>query len=233
MTDPAHGYDPDALTLADMRTIQMDNLSVAGLRLIPYLFAAADERPDLLTPSIRVALDYLGNWDFTTPAATPDRFRGQIPSAETLDQSIAATIFHVWLGYVALRTFGDEFRQFGMKLPAEESVSGPQFEVRALAALLDDPEASELGADAWFDDRFTALYEDRDELLINALVLALGELTEEFGPDPLDWAWGKLHTSEFLLTFEGFSIPTLLWPGSDRRRPTAGTSPSTSPTRPT
>ncbi len=205
------GADPHALTLEDMRRFQADNVSLLAQRAVPHLLAAAQARPDLVDTVMQGALDYLTVWDYTTPAGEPDRFRPALVDETTRRNSVAATLFHVWFGHAAAMIFGDEFAAARVDLPGEESESGPQFEARALLNLLNDEASTHRGA-AWFDDVETARIETREEILLAAWRAAIDFLSLELGPEMAEWTWGRLHTAEFGLIFEGFTVPDLISP---------------------
>jgi len=205
------GADPQALTLEDMRRIQADNYSVAGSRLVPHLLEAAEARPDLLDATLRGALDFLAAWDYTTPSGVADYFRPAVPDEQETLNSIGATLFHVWFGFAATRTYGDDFDDARLELPGNETESGPQFETRALLRLLEHEDATLYG-DRWWDDSETIVVETKEEILLGALRDAIDYLSLEIAPDMTQWQWGKLHTAEYGLTFEGFTIPDLLSP---------------------
>jgi acyl-homoserine lactone acylase PvdQ len=92
-----------------------------------------------------------------------------------------------------------------------ESESGPQIEARALINLLLRENETWFGAH-WWDDKTTAKWETREEILLAALRNALDYLEKELGTDMHEWTWGRIHTAEFGLTFEGFTIPSFLSP---------------------
>lgn len=49
----------------------------------------------------------------------------------------------------------------------------------------------------WWDNQITSARETRDDIFENALVKAVEELEETFGPDPSQWRWGDLHPVTF------------------------------------
>jgi len=52
-----------------------------------------------------------------------------------------------------------------------------------------------LGESEWFDDHRTAdVVEGPREIMIRSLRETAGELKREFGRDPTDWCWHKVHT---------------------------------------
>ncbi len=203
--------DPNSLDLEDMRRIQFDNVSCLARRVLPHLFAAADARSDLVDYVLQGALDHLVAWDFTTPAAVPDRYRPLVPDEQTRAMSVAATLFHVWFGFAALDTFGDDFAKARLTLPGDGTESGPQFEARALLWLLEHDDEAAFG-NQWWDDLNTTPVESKDEILIGALRNAVDYLSQSLGLVMNDWHWGRLHQGSFGLSFEGFTIPEEISP---------------------
>ncbi|MCC6159366.1 MAG: penicillin acylase family protein [Deltaproteobacteria bacterium] len=200
-------------TLDDMARIQSDTTSDFGRRMLPFLFKAYNVRPDLVAPDMKRAIDQLATWDFSTPAAVADRYRPEYTDSEKAFQSVSATLFHVWLGRVIVNAFGDEFAEADVELPGDESESGPQWEARALLNLLESPEKTNHG-ELWWDDITTPVIESKEDILLDALGDAIAWLASEdgIGPEMAEWQWGRLHTAEFALAFEGISIPSLIAP---------------------
>lgn len=206
------------VTMDEMAAIQTDTESEVGKRFLPHLLTAYAARPDLVDGDMKRAVDQLSSWDYSTPAGITDRYRPEYVDEETRNRAVSATLFHVWLGRTILDVFGDDFDEADLDLPGNGSESGPQWEARALLNLLENEDDTNFGP-LWFDDLTTPVVESRDEMLLHGLRHALDFLSEELGPDMVDWEWGRLHTSEFGLNFEGISIPSLL-------SPTVGPSPA-------
>jgi len=204
-------FNPNSLTLTDMKTIQFDNLSYVGQRLVPHLLSAADARPDLIYPTLQEALDRLAAWDFTTPASVTDKWHGAVFSDEVRSASIAACIFHIWLGKASLRIYGDDFKKANLDLPGDGSSSGPQMETKAMLWLLEHESSTSFSAD-WWDDQNTDVKETKEETLLNALTDTINYLNDNLGPDMTTWQWGRLHTLKLGLTFSGITIPSILSP---------------------
>ena len=53
------------------------------------------------------------------------------------------------------------------------------------------------GASPWFDDTRTEPLEDLTALIQRAGAAGLERLTQEYGADKAEWAWGKVHTVSF------------------------------------
>src|SRR5262249_62389297 len=65
------GVRPDGakITLEDMSAYQYDTVSLEASRLVPFLFAAAEARPDLVTDEMQDALHRLHDWGTEKPGS--------------------------------------------------------------------------------------------------------------------------------------------------------------------
>lgn len=96
------------------------------------------------------------------------------------DSAAAAYFNAVWRALLE-RTFADD-------LPEEVVVDGGDRWMAVVTELLDDP------ANRWWDDaRTDGQVETRDDILRTAIRDARRDLTRRMGPDPDQWAWGRLH----------------------------------------
>ncbi|MCB9476665.1 MAG: penicillin acylase family protein [Deltaproteobacteria bacterium] len=203
--------EKDSYTVEDVKRIQTDVDSQWARDLLPSMLAVIDDNEGLLTGNMAPAVERLRHWGFDQPAATPDRFRPQVPTQEAIDESIATTLFHVWFARLAYRTFHDDFDAVGLDLPGDGTESGPQNETRALLNLFsNDPDT--MYGEAWFDDVTTAKVETRDDMVVGALADAVAFLESELGPDMSEWTWGRLHLATYAVAFEGISIPGFIAP---------------------
>jgi len=101
-----------------------------------------------------------------------------------VDSAPAALWAATWRALLK-RTFHDE-------LPESSWPGASSRWVTVVTGLLDEPDS------AWWDDiRTTAVLEQRDEVLEEAVVEAVDELRETRGDDPAEWRWGDLHTADF------------------------------------
>jgi penicillin G amidase len=95
--------------------------------------------------------------------------------------SAAATLFEVWmtkhLGRAAVATATPEAARALIAVP----------DIAAVIGLMENPDAS-LGTDP------RAV---RNAVLMESLNAAVNELRQILGPDPTNWAWGKLHHAQF------------------------------------
>ena len=96
--------------------------------------------------------------------------------------SAAAALFEVWmtkhLGKTAVAKVTPE--------AARSLIATP--DIAAVIDLMENPDAS-LGTDP---------HAARNAMLLESLNAAVNELRQLLGPDPSDWAWGKLHHAQFM-----------------------------------
>jgi penicillin amidase len=116
-------------------------------------------------------------------------------SAEALDilrawdgravrDSAGAAIFEAIRNHMIDRIFADELgEQLLKRTRGNLMVAVPNF--------LPDPTSH------WFDNKFTPLVEERDEILVLAIDDAVEELTKTLGQKMSNWTWGDLHVAVF------------------------------------
>lgn len=191
------------LSLDDVAAIQLDDWSRLGERLRPFVLEAAERRPDLVTPSMKAALEVLSGWDL----------RCGVDSA-------GAVVFHGWLAAFARTVLSDEGGGLLKSVLIEDLDSKiglvvTKFLTHWLEATAKDIDAidagtlpfpSASGADFW-DDKGTPSRETRDQAILVALGDAVAELTTIFGAigdagadpaDPASWRWGRWHTMQLV-----------------------------------
>ena len=106
---------------------------------------------------------------------------------EDAPDAVGASIFQSTYRHFAQRVFEDEL---GPNL-AQQYLDDPYYWQERLARMVTD------GAPDWFDDERTPGIETRDDLFREAAHAARAELEEQFGDDPADWRWGRLHPVTF------------------------------------
>src|SRR5262249_31422387 len=99
------------ITAADMSAYQYDVVSLEAPRLVPFLFAAAEARPDLVGVEMQDALDRLRAWGtakegspaWNTPSGVdPADERDDFPpratpiTQEERDDAVATSIYAAW-----------------------------------------------------------------------------------------------------------------------------------------
>jgi penicillin amidase len=226
------------ITMEDMSTYQYDTVSLEASRFMPFLFAAAQARPDLVTPEMQDALDRLQDWGtekpgshaWTTPSGVdPADERDDFPPRETpisqeeRDDAVATAIYAGWMTRLAPAVFADDFAGTGIGVPGGEDAT------KALLHLLEDIDRTDLGfvvhtkgpngESTLWDDKTTPEVETRDEILLKALAGDIVFLGDVFGSSqPQDWLWGKIHRAAFQHFFgqagiQNFNIGNIPAPG--------------------
>lgn len=189
-------------TFEDMMRWQGDTVSLAARRLLPFLFEAAREHPELVSPRAEEALERLAAWDLTSPPGIDAFYRAVPPDEWERQHSRAASIFHAWLNHLLASTFSDDYAGYGVETPGVEMLT------KAMLFLLEHPDRAATGQ-ALFDDAATPdRTETPAEILLQSLENALGFLEGYFRTaDMNQWEWGKLHTTSFVLGYENVSLP--------------------------
>lgn len=204
------------VTAEDMKDIQAEVRLLDAEILTPHLVSAFDRAtaapfgdPQLaaLVADRRIgeAVTRLRFWDFSFPTGIPEGFDhsdvGGIlspPSADEVEDSIAATIYSVWRGQLIRRTIDAALEPLGVPGPGSAQA------MTALRHLLDTfPQQQGIGASGidFFPAPGALTRESaRDIALLGALSDALDLLAGDafdraFGGsvDQDDYRWGKLH----------------------------------------
>ncbi len=216
------------MTLEDMSRYQFDNVSLEASRLLPFLFAAADNRSDLLTQEMQSALARLREWgenkddspawDMLSGVDAAD-FRDDLEprstpvSQEEVADSIATSIFVGWSTRLAPAVFRDDFEGTGIGSPGGSDAS------KALLHILEDIDRTDPGfvvhtkgdngESTLWDDKRTPEVETRDEILLAALHDTIAFLGETFESADMDtWQWGKIHGMRFQHFFGQAGVPS-------------------------
>jgi len=205
------------LTMADMSTYQYDTSSKEAARLVPFLEAAARNRPDLVTRAMVDALARLAAWGVAKPGSAPydmasgidpATLRSDVPpravpvSAEERADAVAASIFTGWTTRLGRRVFADDFAGTGIGTPGGEDAT------KGLLHILEDIERDDVGfrvytkgdngESALWDDKTTGPIETRDEMLLAAFRDGLEFLEDKFSTaEPENWLWGVIHQVRF------------------------------------
>ena len=97
-----------------------------------------------------------------------------------------ASIWYTFIQAFIQDTFGDEWERAGV---SDLMMPYPNVLERLVQFLPDSP---------WFDDVRTAgTVETRDAIIHRAMEKAVQDLASRLGPDPTQWAWGRIHAREF------------------------------------
>ncbi len=207
------------LTVEDAQAFLADVTVRAAMRLVPFLLDAIEaarspQAPPALKaflkdPRIAKAAQYLRSWSFDTPTGLTEGFdwgkpAGVPPTPEQIRDSVATTIFHVWLARLVANTVDGVLGAISPRLPKP----GGHFAVKALIHHLENFEAlGGKGASGLplfaVPDRAKADLPPavaRDLVLLQSLKEALDLLASEtfasaFGGSTTldDYRWGKLH----------------------------------------
>lgn len=122
----------------------------------------------LLSPVQLELLDRLNNW------------KGDYPTT-----SIEATVYHRWLYFFLKYTFEDE-------------LGATNFQ-RLLKTHLLKRTIARISANSnsiWSDDTGTPVTENQADIIQKSFLKAFASLEADFGKDPAQWTWDKVHTLE-------------------------------------
>lgn len=186
------------ITKEQLVTLQANTTSLMAKRLMPFLLAARDAEPDLVTSlGISDALSRLSAWDFTNPSGVDADYRTDGgPSAEEISASIAAAIFNTFQPRFLKAAFGDEEAQYAATFS----------ELPAALYLLENPTGSRTGLGAFDDLTTTGVVETPNQLILKALADAVKFLSTTLGADPKEWRWGAIHQEEVQDLFGEFGV---------------------------
>ncbi|MFQ5666154.1 MAG: penicillin acylase family protein [Candidatus Binatia bacterium] len=206
------------LNLDDMARYQYDHASKEAARLLPFLFRAAEARPDLMTAEMGEALNRLRAWgeakpgsaaydtasgidahDCCAPLIRDDVAPRSAPvTAEERSDAVATSIFAAWETRLGPAVFTDDFAGTRIRPP------GGQDATKALLHILEDIDRTDVGFRVYtkgtngestlWDRQETPEVETQDEVLLAALRDGLAFLRSKFSSaDPDTWLWGIIH----------------------------------------
>lgn len=164
------------LSLRDMEQIQMDQTSLYAEALTPLLTSHLSD-----DPYVRVAVRMLEDWGYRMDQESP-----------------AALVFHYTLLHLLDMTFGQKLG------PAARGFLGGStsplflingFKLRAETRLLEILQQEE--ASVWYTDPASKRRRSREELIEEALKLAVQRLRKEVNATPRKWAWGRMHQIKY------------------------------------
>ncbi|MCS7197865.1 MAG: penicillin acylase family protein [Candidatus Bipolaricaulota bacterium] len=219
----------EKFTVEDMMKIQADTVSLIARRLTPFLLNAlknaqaadaADELKELLKDKriVEAIEQYLAKWSFATPTGIPEgfdendsvgtdgkSFTFNTPSQSEITDSVATTIFNVWLSVFIRRVIDDTLDRLDKTMPKP----GGFFAVKAIINLLERfPRKQGKGESDvdFFDvpDLFLTPEEERDWRILKSLQEALDLLKSDAFARAYnkserlsDYRWGKIHRITF------------------------------------
>ncbi len=201
------------ISAADMSRFQYDHSSKQAARLLPFLFAAAQNRPDLVDARMNDALARLSEWATAKPGSPAcDTLSGvdahdlrediaprrQPVSAEEKADAVATSIYTGWITRLTRLVFSDDFAGTGIGTPGGDDA------IKGLLHILEDIDRTdpgfrvhtkgENGESTLWDRKDTPQIETRDEILLSALGAGLTFLEQKFGTSDMDrWLWGLIH----------------------------------------
>jgi len=215
------------ITMADMAAYQYDTSSLEASRLVPFLFAAAQNRADLVDSAMADAIGRLQAWGEEKPGSPawmlssgvdPADVRDDVPprlnpvTDEERADAVAASIYAAWITRLSRAVFDDDFAGTGIGAPGGDDAT------KALLHLLEDIDQTDPnfvvntkgpnGESTLWDDKSTPAIETRDEILLGALRDGLDFLAEQLQSNNADdWFWGKLHQVRFQHFFGQAGVP--------------------------
>ena len=159
------------LSLADMQRFQFDAQDKAAEVFTPVLVEVLGKISALNATELE-ALNALRTWDYVfTPETT------------------AGSVFNRWFERYRDAVWEDEWKARGIVQPKGSwGYSGDNQREPALEVL--EHMTRENPGSVWFDDRATPQRETRDEILIASFRAAIGDLTQQLGPEVARWQWG-------------------------------------------
>ena len=99
--------------------------------------------------------------------------------------SSGASIWYTFIKSFLENTFGDEWAQAGV---SDLMMPYPNVLERLVRFVPNSP---------WFDDVRTTGVETRDTIIARSMEAAVADLAARLGPDPDQWAWGRIHVRQF------------------------------------
>ncbi len=194
LTAMAGGY-----TLADMTSIQADDLSAFAREMMPGMQAWLDCAA--VAAELRPACQALVAWGFSTPAGLSGSSPRSAFSPDPGASSAAAALFHAFVPRFARRVLDDELAAHGLSVNSVLGLAGDQAVAKYLTALAQTsagtpPAFPLLTGETLCDDVGTGAVETCADMAERALEDAVGFLAQAsvFGTDdPAGWRWGRLH----------------------------------------
>ncbi|MDP5134751.1 penicillin acylase family protein [Rheinheimera baltica] len=159
------------LTLEDHLSFQQDVMDLEALKLLPHLLF-----PTMANDEFSEVMDYLREWNGFADI-----------------NSIAASIYFMWLPNIKKQVFEDELRAFWLQRNLGDGIDallGSISNDKLLLALSDPDEA-------WCDDVSTLVRENCEDVKRTSLAKTIRELRKYFGKDLNNWHWGELQSAYF------------------------------------
>ncbi|HSP53956.1 MAG TPA: penicillin acylase family protein [Dehalococcoidia bacterium] len=199
------------ITMADMSAYQYDTASLDAARLLPFLFAAAEARPELVTAKMSDAIARLRAWTEEKPGSPSCNVvsgidahelradvlpRAQPVSDEERADAVGSSLYNAWVKQIWEVLPGPDWTHLWeipwrlvWHLLVDIDQTDPAFEVYTKGPN---------GDSTMWDDPATPEVETRTEVLLGALSRALDVLEQKFGSADMNtWLWGRVHQVQF------------------------------------
>ena len=199
------------ITMADMSAYQYDNASLDAPRFMPFLFTAAEARPELVTAKMSDAIARLRAWMEEKPGSPAcnavsgidaHELRADVPpraqpvTEEERADAVSSSIYHAWVKQIWEVLPGPDWQQLDWWVPP-----------KLVLHVLEDIDRTDPAFRVWtkgpngdstiWDDPTTAEVETRTEVLLDALSRSLDLLEQKFGSADMNtWLWGKVHQAQ-------------------------------------
>jgi penicillin amidase len=210
--------DGGRISFAGMQAMQSDVALIDAEVFVPAVQRAFERArsssvPELAAlaadPRVAEAVGRLAAWDFTTPTGIPEGYdasdvHGQLssPSAQEIEDSVAATIYALWRSRALVNTIDATLGSLGLPSPGSEQ------SLAALRHLLDTFDQHHgigaSGLDFFAVPGVADPADRRDILLLRSLQEGLDRLSSPaFAPafggstNQVDYRWGRLHRIVF------------------------------------
>jgi penicillin amidase len=167
--------------LDSLQAVQTDDFSEPGLRIARLIARELQDSPTPRDPAAEAALRHLAEWSGYHPV-----------------ESVGASVYQMTKDMVLLHALRDELGEDLVEAYASLADAWQFFKHFAF-----EPDLP------FWDNRDTPAVETRRDIFEAAFAEAIARLTETLGPDPDQWAWGRLHTIPYM-------HPLGLVPGLDR-----------------
>lgn len=185
------------VTRDQMVALQADTVSLEAKRLMPFILAARDAVPALVTSlGIGDALSRLAAWDFTNPSGLADYGEDGGPSEAEVQSSIAAAIYNTFRPRFFKAVFADEEAKYNVTF--DEHV--------AVLYLLENQATSRTKLQVFDDVTTPSVVETPNQIILKSLGSAVDFLKAKLGADPNQWRWGSIHQVEIQDIFGQFGI---------------------------
>lgn len=186
------------VTREQMVALQADTVSLEAKRLMPFILAARDADPALVSSlGIGDALSRLAAWDFSNPSGVAADYRKDGgPSDAEIQASIAAAIYNTFRPRLLKAVFADEEAKYNVTFD----------EHAALLYLLENQATSRTKLQVFDDITTPSIVETPNRIILTSLGSAVEFLKTKLGPDPNQWRWGSIHQVEIQDVFGQFGI---------------------------